>query len=68
MSPKFFLLVTLSLIALVDKSESITCYDCESKIDGDNCHNAISLKEKYCPLQEYCYTVKGMRMWFSLWF
>lgn len=66
MSPKFFLLAILGLIALIDKSESIKCYECSSIIDGDNCHKGVSLREDNCPEQKYCGKVTGMRMCFSL--
>lgn len=63
MSQKFFLLVVLGLIALIDNSESIRCYDCTSVIDGENCHNGNNLREVNCPEYNYCAKITGQRMW-----
>lgn len=64
MSPKFFLLVVLGLIALIDKSESIRCYNCVSSIDGEDCHNGVNLREENCPQYDYCAKITGERMCF----
>lgn len=62
MSPKFFLLVVLGLIALIDNSESIKCYSCISIIDGDDCHTGKNVQTEDCPNANYCLKVSGTGM------